>query len=196
MTARDIFLREHAAVHRREVGGSPHGVDWILEGLADRAWRARPHGLNSLAWTLWHIASVEDTHVAPVVFGEPCLLNDARATRLGVEPLRTYAAGALEVEQLSAAVDVPELCAYRDAVGRRTRALAAALPDGRWNEPLAEADLRCGAQAGHLTGEERYLLGTPREALLFWWAVSHSTYHLGQMAMIRRAVALPPDGGG
>lgn len=194
MEIRDTFLREHAAVHRRSVGQSPYGVDWLLEGLDEAQFRAQPFGLNSLAWLLWHIASVEDTHVAPVVFGAPPLLDGALATRLGVEPTSTYAGGAHDVERLSNSIHLPELLAYRDAVGHRTRALAVALPDARWAEPVAEMDLGRGAEAGHLSGEERHLIGTPRDALLFWWAISHSTYHLGQCAMMRRVLATPVGG--
>jgi hypothetical protein len=194
VSTRDIFLREHASVHTHEVGGSPYGLDWLFPGLDETAWRTRPHGLNSLAWLLWHMASVEDTHVAPVVFGETPLLNGALAKRLGVDVRRTYRASQ-DVDLLSRSVDVKELLAYRDAVGRRTRALASALPEARWTEPLAEVDLQRGAQAGHLTGQETYLVGTPRDALLFWWGVAHSHYHIGQAAMLRTALGIPVRGG-
>ena len=46
----DLFLREHAAAHSRAVAPADFNMDWLVDGLSDDDWRARPHRLNSLAW--------------------------------------------------------------------------------------------------------------------------------------------------
>ena len=90
MNALDLYIREHAALHGPAVADAEFRVDWMLGDLSEAQWRARPHGLNSLAWLLWHVAQVEDACLAPVVFGASPLLGDDRAARLNVRPRDAY----------------------------------------------------------------------------------------------------------
>ncbi|MCA8959361.1 MAG: DUF664 domain-containing protein [Planctomycetes bacterium] len=78
MNELDLFLREHAAVHGASGPGDYHVADWALDGLDDARLRMRPHGLNSIAWLFWHLARVEDSCVATVVFGETQVLRRRR----------------------------------------------------------------------------------------------------------------------
>ena len=39
-----------------------------LPGEAEATWRARPHGVNSIAWLVWHMARVEDCGLNRLVF--------------------------------------------------------------------------------------------------------------------------------
>ena len=186
MNALDLFLREHAAVHSAGVAEAAVHLDWMLGDLSGEDWRARPRGLHSLAWLLWHVAQVEDACLAPVVLGVPPLLDDTRAARLNVRPRDAYTSHAA-AEELTCSINVSELRAYRNDVGRRTRTLVQDLWPNRWEEPVTEADIRRGATAGGLDGDEVYLVGKPRESLLFWWGLTHTAYHVGQMAMVRSA---------
>ncbi|MCA8959440.1 MAG: DUF664 domain-containing protein [Planctomycetes bacterium] len=196
MNPLDFFLREHAAVHGASVAsGDYHVVDWALDGLDDTQLRTRPHGLNSIAWLLWHLARVEDSCVATVVFGGTQLLDDAWVARLGVDHRDRDGDGMTkgEVSAVSDALDLASLRAYRDAVGTRTRTLASELWSvGRWDARLTEADLRAAAAAGALGGEDAaWLTGKAREELLAWWAVHHSYYHLGQAMAVRSLLIAP-----
>ncbi len=58
MNALELFLREHALVHSATVAQGGHGSteDFLLRDLDEAQMRARPHGLNSIAWLLWHMA--------------------------------------------------------------------------------------------------------------------------------------------
>jgi len=122
MDVLDLFLREHAAVHTSAALGADFNVDWLLADLDDAQWRAQPHGLNSIAWTFWHLARVEDACVSLMVASQPQLLNDEWTARLRVER-RGDGEGMskAEVAELSHAIDVDALRAYRDEVGRRTQ---------------------------------------------------------------------------
>jgi len=188
MNPLDLYLREHAAVHSAAVADADFHIDWMLVDLSEAQWRLRPHGLNSLAWLIWHIAQVEDACLAPVVLGALPLLDDDRASRLNIRPRDAYNSPAA-AEELTRLIDLPELRAYRDDVGRRTRTLVGELWPDRWQEPVTEADIARGAAVGGLDGDEIYLVGKPRESLLFWWGLTHIAYHIGQMAMVRRAFA-------
>lgn len=182
----DLFLREHASVHSREVVATDFGVDWLVADLTEEQWRARPQGLNSIAWTFWHLARVEDGCVSLMVAGEPQLLDGDRAALLQVDP-RGHGEGMskAEVAELSDGIDIDALQAFRNDVGRRTREHARALWPDRWSEAITEVDVQRAVDAGIASDEYSFVVGKPREMLLFWWGLHHSIYHLGQAAMIR-----------
>ncbi len=177
----EVFLHEHASVHFKDGAPSDMNVDWLLTDLDDRQIRARPHGMNSIAWLLWHVARVEDACVSRVVMGQSQLLDSGWVERLCVGRQESDGEGMTEaqVAALSESVDLTALRDYRNAVCRRTRVLASGLWPERWHEPLTEGD----------SGDMPWLIGKPRAALLSWWAVQHSHYHIGQAAMVRRIVS-------
>src|SRR5437879_2163982 len=88
MTARDLFLLEHAHLHAAEVSGDPrvHSLeDGLLSGLSDADLRARPQGLNSIAWLLWHVTRFEDVAINAVLRDAPEVLDrEGWAAQLGV----------------------------------------------------------------------------------------------------------------
>lgn len=194
MNAMELFLREHAAVHTVAVGGSDTGftVDWMFEGVSDAHYRVLPHGLNSIAWLLWHLARVEDACLSNFVFGTAQELDEPG--RDWTAQLRVSHRGdgenmsKADVAALSAAIDLGALRDYRDAVGRRTRRHALALwQAGRWQTPVSVDD------RASLADEAAGFAGQPRDALLWWWGVQHNAYHLGQLAMIRAKAAAPTE---
>ena len=166
MDVLELFLREHASVHSKEAAGGDFSIDWLLADLTEAQWRTCPHGFNSIAWIFWHLARVEDGCLSIMVAGEPQLYDADRGARLRVDR-RGDGEGMskAEVAALSDAIDIGALQAYRNDVGRRTRAHASALWPTRWTEPIAEADVQRGIDAG--------------------------IYHLGQASMIRAAVLEP-----
>ena len=184
------FLRDHAFVHTRAVAeGDPFNMDYLVEGLTETQFRAQPHGLNSLAWIFWHTSRVEDGFVSCIVLGKDQLFDQDRwAERLGV-PRRDVSTSKEEVAELSTSIDIGALLAYRDAVGRRTRAgLHAVWPD-RWDTPIEVADVRRAITAGVCGKEiELFLPGRPREAALNWWGLNHTLMHLGQVSMLQNIV--------
>src|SRR5688572_13390686 len=125
MTPLETYLRDHAFTHTIAVAPAfPFNVDYLFADLPDSAKRARPHGLNSFAWLVWHLARTEDGCVSFLVCGASSQLldEDGWASRLGVDrrDLGTGMSKA-EVVELSESIRLPELFQYRDAVGRRTR---------------------------------------------------------------------------
>ncbi|MBI5668140.1 MAG: DinB family protein [Chloroflexi bacterium] len=122
----DCFLRQHAMVHTAAI--SDEGLwsfeDEIWQGLTEAdARRIPPNGEHSIAWTIWHIARIEDVTMNGLVSGGPQVFQaDNWQERLNVTCHDT--GNAMEADQvaaLSAALDLAALRAYRLAVGRRTR---------------------------------------------------------------------------
>ncbi|MHC4940103.1 MAG: DinB family protein, partial [Planctomycetota bacterium] len=117
--------------------------------MTEEEWRACPHQLNSLAWTFWHLARVEDGCISIIVAGEMQLFDTDRAAALRIDRHGDgEGMSRAEVAELSAAIDLSALRAYRDEVGRRTREHARTLHLERWNEPIGEADVQAAIEAG------------------------------------------------
>lgn len=185
------LLERHAMVHAPDVGGSDFTLHRAVAGLTPEQLRARPSGANSIAWIVWHLARVEDGCIAGTVLGQPPLLDDAWKSRLGVdaegdgEGMTRDAAA-----RLGDAVDPESLFAYRDAVGRRTRDLVQTLPLERLDAPLSSVEIDHRVTQGLIPQEEAaHLARFSRSSLLWWWAVEHNHYHLGQAAMIRGMIS-------
>ena len=59
--------------------------DWLRERFdsyedqTEAHWRARPHGLNSIAWLVWHVARCEDGGLNRLVIDRPQVLDDPTA---------------------------------------------------------------------------------------------------------------------
>lgn len=189
MNTAELFLREHGTGHAAAVVQHPLNVDPLLRRLSEQDFRAQPYGLNSLAWLFWHMTRVEDGCVACVVAGTKQLFDDGWAERLRI-PRRDVGTGMTkaEVAELSEEIDLPALWAYREAVGHRTRSLVSDLWPARWTEPLTEDDLRRAAAEGVLAGDEHWLVGSPRDSLMFWWGLHHTFLHMGQVMMIKNIV--------
>jgi len=181
------LLERHAMVHAPDVGGSDFTMQRAVAGLAPEQLRERPGGANAIAWIVWHLARVEDGCIAGTVLGQPPLLDETWTSRLRVDfegdgegMTRDEAAG------VSDAVETDALMAYRDAVGRRTRDLLQTLNVEVLDTPLSEPEIQDRVTRGLIPPEEaEHLARFTRSSLLWWWAVEHNHYHLGQAAMIR-----------
>ena len=126
------FLTQHAQVHASAVAD---GTTWsfedeILDDITPEAIRRIPNNCeHSVAWTIWHLARIEDVTMNLLVAGAPQLaVEEGWFERLGT-PLR-HTGNAMDVPAVaafSAEIDLDALRAYRQAVGRRTRAIVQAL---------------------------------------------------------------------
>jgi hypothetical protein len=198
LDALELFLRMHAVVHSYQVA-SPEGGWSALEGALHHAeeadLRATPSEQNSVVWALWHTARIEDVAANVVVAPGTQILDTAdwparmRVERrdIGVEMTKA------EMKGMSAAVDIGALRAYRDAVGLRTREVAAALPPARWEAVYgAEASARVAA-AGALIPAGQWLdefwTGKSMAWFLYWVCVEHSMMHLAYARVTRRLLA-------
>jgi hypothetical protein len=187
MDALQVFLRDHGQVHARAVASQPFSrMDRIRDGLTEAEMRTSDAGFNPAARVIRHMARGGRRALPHRVRGAVPAGGGGWGRRLGV-PRGDDGFGmtAAEAAEVAAALDRPALRAYRDAVGRRTRELAAGLWPERWTSPVTEAE----RQAAGLAGGEGPAVGTPRDFLLGWWGVHHNFWHIGQCVAIPSRLA-------
>ncbi len=143
-------------------------LDGIDPGLL--GYRADPSA-NTIAWLVWHLARVQDDHVADVAGMDQAWTDDGWAERFGL-PFPVHATGYGHSPQDVAAlstVSAELLVGYFDAVHERTTAYVRSLSDAdldrvvdtRWNPPVTLAvrlvsvlsdDLQHAGQASYVCG--------------------------------------------
>lgn len=192
-----LFLRDHAIVHALEIGEPEGGFSLEygrLRGLSDEQLRIRPNGWNSIAWLLWHMARCEDVAANVIVARRPQVFDEGRwAEHLNVAR-RDIGTGMTdeEVDELSKRIDIPNLRAYRMAVGRRTREVSRALPATEWDHNVDEAVVEQAVAQGALGPESGWVAkfweGKSKAWFLYWLAVGHNYMHLGQAGWVKEMI--------
>lgn len=128
MTPNDLLIDFAGRVQEAARGAS--------EGLSAQQLGWRPAaGANPIGWLVWHIARIQDDHMAHIAGREQAWTADGWAQRLGMRPDpgdHGYGHTAADVAAVRIA-EGAELLAYLDAVTRRTRAGLEALDADDWD---------------------------------------------------------------
>ena len=150
------------------IGGMVHGA---LEGLsADELSFRVDEGSNPIAWLIWHLARIQDDHVAEVAGTEQVWTSAGWAERFGL-PLPVSDTGyGHRAEQVATVIaDAPTLLGYYDAVEQVTLRYVRGLSDEdldrivdeRWSPPVTLGvrlvsvigdDVAHAAQAAYVRG--------------------------------------------
>jgi hypothetical protein len=154
-------------------------TDQLLEGLTDAQLRARPHGVNSIAWLLWHIARCEDVGVNRLVADRPQLIDEEPWLARLNAPRRDIGTGMTsdEVTDLSGRIDLTALRAYWDALYRRTLAIVRDLPADALAEPIDRDYMR------RMIAEEAVLGPRAGWVEAMWAARPNRGWFLAQLAL-------------
>jgi hypothetical protein len=143
-----------------------------VEGVElDRLTEPPGPGRNSIAWLIWHLARVQDHHVAELMETEQVWETGDWAGRFGLDPEPWNTGyGHTPDEVATVRPESPAvLLEYLDAVMDRTRKMLEALTPGdldrvvdrRWNPPVtlgvrlvsvADDDLQHAGQAAYVRG--------------------------------------------
>ena len=186
----EIFMSHHAMVHTAQLhpGGTWSFQDQVLSGLTEEQMRCIPKGSShSVAWTIWHIARIEDVTMNLLLAGSPQVFHSGHwLNKLGI----TFVDVGTEmptqdIVTLSQAINLKALLAYRLAVGRRTRQLVRhSSPDELGQLPAPER-LKRITQEGAVRDKAAWLLdywgGHPNSNLLLMPATRHGFVHLNQV---------------
>jgi uncharacterized damage-inducible protein DinB len=139
MDAKDILLDS--------LGRLPDEVRGAVHGLAPEQLRRAPaDGANTIAWLVWHLTRVQDSHVAELIGAEQVYVTGDWASRFGRKPDPSdtgYGHSPAEVAAVTPE-SAQALLDYYRAVHERTegfvRGLTAAdldrVVDERWDPPV------------------------------------------------------------
>jgi hypothetical protein len=143
-----------------------------VEGVEpDRLTQPPSPGANTIAWLVWHLARVQDHHVAELLDAEQLWVSGRWARRFGLDPDPTNTGYGHSPEEVAAVrPERPEaLLEYLDAVDRRTHGMLERLVpadlervvDRRWDPPvtlgvrlvsIADDSLQHAGQAAYVRG--------------------------------------------
>jgi len=145
----------------------------------DAILRARPHGLHSIAWLLWHVSRCEDVGVNRIVVDRCQVLDEGGWTdRLQVarRDIGTEMTDA-EVAALSTTIDLSALRAYWQAVTERTTEVVRALRPEDLDVPVSTEYLR------RLVVEEGVITTTAGWVEKVWNQQPNRGWFLAQLAL-------------
>lgn len=128
-------------------GRIPQLVKGAVDGVDVTTLTRSPQpGANPIAWLVWHLTRVQDSHVAELLDEDQIWTTGDWPSRFGLEPDPSNTGFGHTANQVaSVRPDGPEvLLEYLDAVDARTRALLATLApddldrivDRRWDPPV------------------------------------------------------------
>ena len=190
-----LFMRQHALLHSAKMAQTePWSFeDAVLDDMAEKRIRRIPRNFDhSVAWTIWHIARIEDTTMNLLVAGSPQVLNqDNWLQQMNIETSSTGNAMDEEyVADLSARIDIPALRAYRAAVGRRTRHLVGALQPKELRQKVNPARIAQVMDEGAIVeaahGIAEYWSKRDIAGLLLMPATRHNLVHLNEALKLKR----------
>src|SRR5690242_4455911 len=95
-----------------------------VEGLDPRLLIARPGpGANTVGWLIWHLARIQDHHVAELLEADQVWLGGAWAAKFGLDPDPSNTGYGHSVDDVASVrpESVDALVSYLDAVSARTR---------------------------------------------------------------------------
>jgi len=204
----ELFLDQHAMVHSAKMSKASEArrkaavrtrlwsfEDEILNDMTEDQIRCiPPAGEHSIAWILFHLARIEDITMNLLVAGTPQLfIRDDWVKKLNVSII--HSANKMDypgVANLIVRIDIEALRAYRQSVGRRTRAIV---------KKLKPEELKRKAQPSRLQNvmNEGALLPEAIEILNYWSSrtiaglllmppTRHNFLHLNEALRIKQKI--------
>ncbi len=195
--ALELFLSQHAMIHSAKVSRSKlwSFEDEILNDMTEDQIRCiPPKGEHSIAWIIFHLARVEDITMNMLVAGTPQLfLRDQWAGKLNVNILHSAnKMSEASVVQLSGQIAIQALRAYRQAVGRQTRAIVKKIKPTALKQKVDSLRLKNIIAEGAVTPEAmeiaNYWGSRTIAGLLLMPATRHNFLHLYEALRIKQKV--------
>ncbi len=192
-----LFLSQHAQVHSNRVADGKlwSFQDEVLNNLGEDALRRIPlKGEHSLAWILWHLARIEDVTMSMLVAGK-CQLFESESWRGKLHTPISDTGNAIDVplvQLFSQAVDLDQLIAYREAVGRRTQKIVSQLPPDVLGEKVEPERIQAVRASGAVTdaadGIIDYWSHRTIAGLLLMPPTRHCFLHWNEASRIKQAL--------
>ena len=192
----DLFLHQHAMVHRQEMSGMGlHSfADEVWDGAEDDVIRCGPpKSEHSIAWLIWHIARIEDMTMNTLMLGKEQLVFQKNwQERLNITAVHSgnVVIDNADVTVFSQSVDIYALKDYRLAVGRATREGVSALKPGEVKQEVSPERLQKllenGSVSPEATGLLKYWGNLTIAGLLLMPPTRHCLVHLNEALKVKR----------
>ena len=193
MNAAQFFLLRYEPLHGMM-------TDRVLAELTNAQLRARPHGQNSIAWLLWHVARAEDIGVNAFACDRPQVFDDGdwgKRIDSGRRDLGTSMTSD-EVTAFTTRADLGALRDYWRAVGERTLDTVRHNGDSGWDVAVDPARMR---RIIRETGDygprvdpnrvETFYAGMTRGWAFGHMALTHTFGHFGEAGVVRGMLGFP-----
>ena len=192
LSAKQLFLSQHAAVHTAEISGRTNWSlhDEVLLNLTDdQITRVPRSGQNSIAWLLWHITRIEDMTINTLTLDLPQVWTSAWADDLGFAlPDCGASMDETDVAKFSAQISPSALLSYRAAVGSRTRETVQTLTADQAREIVLTSTVQKLLDEGSINPRANWLFdyytNRTRGFFLTRTATSHNFIHLNEAGRI------------
>ncbi len=188
------FLSQHAMLHSAKMAGTePWSFeDQVFCDMTEEQIRRIPRKCDhSVAWLIWHIARCEDITLNLLVAGSPQILRQGNwLKRMKITVCDTgNAMDEKGVADLSHAIDIEALRAYRLAVGRRTREIVQQLQPEDLKRKVEPSRLQRvmdeGAVLEAAIGIAEYWGKRDVAGLLLMPATRHNLVHLNEALQLK-----------
>jgi hypothetical protein len=195
--AKQLFLDLHAKLHLSVISSTMQNeTDALLLDLSHNELCNMPTAKDkTIAWTLWHIARIEDLTIGILAAEGEQLFNAEWKNRLNANITDTgNALDEDEIMALSLRLNAEELLEYRNAVGRKTRDIVSALSASDMTRKVSPASLQKIMREGGLTEQDgsRWLLdywgGKDVAGLLLMPPTRHLIVHLNECAKWKQQI--------
>lgn len=189
-----IFFEHHAAVHAVKLQTGAHWSwhDEVLADLTPDQLRYTPTSSpHSVAWRIWHMARIEDVTMNILLVDRAQVFTSGKwIDKLGINFVGVgNEMSAADIVQLSEAINLKALFAYRLAVGKRTRAIVQRLDLDILARPPAPDRLRRLIDERAVQPPALWLRdywgGQPATNLLLMPATRHPFVHLNEISRLR-----------
>ena len=169
--------------------------DEVLRDMTEDAIRRVPQECeHSVAWIMWHLARIEDITMNLLVAGSSQVLYQEGWFDRIKAPIH-HAGNVMDqkaVADLSAAVEVDALVAYRRAVGRRTREVVKGLQAEELEQKVSPARLERVTDEGAVVEDAGEIIDYWSKrtvaGLLLMPATRHSFLHLNEARRVKDKV--------
>jgi hypothetical protein len=193
--AMQLFMHQHAMLHSLKMADTePWSFeDEVFRDLSEQQVKSiPPNSLHSIAWLVWHMARCEDITMNLLVAGSPQILNCGNwLEQMKITVCDT--GNTMDEEDISVfsrTIDIKGLCAYRMAVGRRTREIVKKLLPQDLKLKVEPSRLQQvkneGAVAEAANGIIDYWGKRNIAGLLLMPATRHHLIHLNEALKVKR----------
>jgi hypothetical protein len=190
-----MFFSQHAQLHAAKMVQNEvwSFADWVIDDMTEAQIRRIPKNCeHSIAWTLWHIARIEDMTMNLLVAGTPQRFNQDNWQQKLNAPIQ-HSGNSMttdELIELSAQVDIDALLAYRLVVGQRTRKIAQTLTPEQLKQKVDPTRIQRVMDEGAVIEEARgiadYWSKRTIAGLLLMPATRHNFVHLNEALKLKK----------